>query len=194
MDTLSHGLWGAAAALAIGLRSTVTPRQTLGAAAMGVLPDVAQAMPVLAWAVTQPDAITVMTSFTFATPARDVQLPGGIAASSHHVHCAMHSIFFAALATLLAYRFRPGLLVPIAGWWAHIALDIPSHSASYYAVPFLYPFTYWGFDGIAWTTTWVLVLNYAGLLAAYSVLVMRYRRLEREIPVPGMRSRVPREP
>ena len=53
------------------------------------------------------------------------------------------------------------------GWWLHIAIDIPTHSAKYYAVPILYPFTNRGFDGLAWTTPWFLALNYLALAAVW---------------------------
>lgn len=34
-------------------------------------------------------------------------------------------------------------------------------------MPFLYPITYWGVDGIAWTQPWLLALNYLALAGAY---------------------------
>jgi hypothetical protein len=56
-------------------------------------------------------------------------------------------------------------------------IDVFTHSAYYYAVPVLYPFTERGFDGIAWTTPWFMVLNYAAL-----VLVGAWALVRRRLP------------
>ena len=173
MDTLSHGLWAGAAVMAIARRKPVTRAQLTGAVLMGILPDVAQAIPVLGWALTRDDPIGSFIGFAIANPEREVVMPQGIEEISHHLHCALHSVVIASLATLAAWRLRPALLVPFVGWWLHILLDIPTHSKSYYAVPVLYPFTYWGMDGIAWTTPWVLAANYGALALAYGRLTMR---------------------
>lgn len=173
MDTLSHGLWAGAAVMALARRKPVTRAQLAGAVVMGILPDIAQAIPVLGWALTRDDSIAAFMSFAAATPGREAVMPPGIEAVSHHLHCMLHSIVIAALATLAAWRLRPVLLVPFVGWWLHILLDVPTHSESYYAVPLLYPFTYWGVDGIAWTTPWVLAVNYGGLALAYGLLARR---------------------
>jgi membrane-bound metal-dependent hydrolase YbcI (DUF457 family) len=52
---------------------------------------------------------------------------------------------------------RRTLWIPLLGWWSHIVIDVFTHSADYYAVPVLYPFTERGFDGIAWITPWFMV-------------------------------------
>jgi hypothetical protein len=142
----------------------------LGAAALGLLPDMAQALPVALWALMQPEALDAFLGFVFATPATERVLPPRVGLLSHHMHCALHSLVVVLAITLAAWRWRPALLVPLAGWWVHLALDIPTHSESYYPVPFLYPFTYWGFDGVAWTTPWLLAANYAALLAVFLAL------------------------
>jgi hypothetical protein len=176
MDTFSHGLWGAAAALGWARLGHVSRAQVAGAALLGLAPDLAQAVPVAGWALTQADPIAALARFAFATPGREAAMPAAITLASHHLHCAMHSLFFAFLATLVAWRSLPALLVPLAGWWLHIALDIPSHSQSYYAVPFLYPFSYWGFDGVAWKTPWMLAANYGALALAYALLAWGWAR------------------
>ena len=88
----------------------------------------------------------------------------------HNLHCSAHSVLVLGLVTLVsAWRFR-WFLVPLAGWWLHLALDVPTHSRDYYAVPVLYPLSEWSFDGIAWTHPAVLGLNYMGLALAYAWL------------------------
>ena len=67
------------------------------------------------------------------------------------------------------------LWFPLLGWWSHIVIDVFTHSADYYAVPVLYPFTERGFDGIAWTTPWLMVANYLALAAVGAWLLTSRR-------------------
>ena len=56
-------------------------------------------------------------------------------------------------------------------------IDVLTHSADYYAVPVLYPFTERGFDGVAWITPWFVALNYTALAAVgVWLMVSRSRR------------------
>ncbi len=87
----------------------------------------------------------------------------------------MHSAPVAAIVTFLLWAVRRSLWVPLLGWWSHIVIDVFTHSTDYYAVPVLYPFTERGFDGIAWTTPWFMVLNYASLAMVGGWLLMSSR-------------------
>lgn len=176
MDTFSHALWGGAAALAIGLRYPVTRTQVGGAMAMGLMPDVVQAIPVAIWALGQAEPMRTLASFALAVPGRELAMPATVEEISHHLHCAFHSLVVVALVTLVAWRALPAVRVPLSGWWLHILVDIPTHSASYYAVPFLYPITSWGLDGIAWTKPWMIALNYTALALTFA-LIARARRM-----------------
>ena len=49
------------------------------------------------------------------------------------------------------------------GWLSHILIDVFTHSADYSSSPVLYPNMQRGFDGLAWSTPWFLVPNYAVL-------------------------------
>jgi hypothetical protein len=42
---------------------------------------------------------------------------------------------------LALWAVRRTLWLPLLGWWSHIVIDVFTHSADYYAVPVLYPFT-----------------------------------------------------
>jgi membrane-bound metal-dependent hydrolase YbcI (DUF457 family) len=64
----------------------------------------------------------------------------------------MHSAVGAVVVTLLVWRLRRALWIPLLGWWSHIVIDVFTHSADDYPSPVLYPFTQRGFDGIAWNT------------------------------------------
>jgi len=115
-------------------------------------------------------------------------MPVTVANVAHHLHCFMHSVIVAggltALASL-AFRHFP---LALLGWWAHIALDVPTHSSDYYVVPILYPLTYRGISGIAWTAPWLLALNY-GLLAAVYLWLFRTRGRRRARAAPDPDSR-----
>lgn len=91
---------------------------------------------------------------------------------SHNLHCVMHSAPIAGFVTVVACMVRRTLWLPLLGWWSHIVIDVFTHSADYYAVPVLYPFTERGFDGIAWITPWFMALNYTALVAVGAWLLM----------------------
>jgi membrane-bound metal-dependent hydrolase YbcI (DUF457 family) len=90
----------------------------------------------------------------------------------------MHSAPIAAVTTLALWAVLRTLWIPLLGWWSHIVIDVFTHSADYYAVPVLYPFSYRGFDGIAWITPWFMALNYAALATVGAWLLMSRRRPE----------------
>lgn len=169
MDVVSHALWTGAAVIAIGRRQPVTRAQFAGAIALSVVPDLGQLLPVAAWAASQGDW-RIVTAWISATPGHEPAIPHLVRLISHHLHCIMHSAVIASVVTAVAWRLRPTWLIPLLGWWLHIAIDIPTHSNDYYAVPFLYPFTYWSVSGVAWTTPWLLAADYAALAFVYVAL------------------------
>ena len=94
---------------------------------------------------------------------------------SHNLHCVMHSAPIAAVVTGAVWVVRRVFLIPLLGWWLHIVIDVFTHSADYYAVPVLYPFTERGFDGIAWITPCFMALNYAALVSVGIWLALSHR-------------------
>jgi membrane-bound metal-dependent hydrolase YbcI (DUF457 family) len=64
----------------------------------------------------------------------------------------------------------------VLGWCSHIVIDVFTHSAQFYPVPVLYPFTQRGFDGLAWNTPWFMAANYVALAAAACGLFFTRRR------------------
>jgi hypothetical protein len=177
MDVISHALWAGAAAQVARRRWRVTRRTVAWTVALGVLPDLVMLVPVVSWSLFQPDALRLIYDFVRAIPGREPYLPPLVVTLSHHAHCILHSAPISIAVTAVAWWLKPRLLFPLMGWWLHIVIDIPTHSSGYYAVPFLYPFTYRGVDGIAWTTPWVLIANYAVLAFIYwRLAVNRGRR------------------
>jgi len=170
MDILSHALWAGAAGQSLRRRHGSDRRVLAATVAMGAVPDLMMLVPVVAWSAFQPEPLGLLLRYVTATPGSEPLLPPVVAALSHHLHCIMHSAIIAAVIGLIAWWKRPALMLPMVGWWLHIALDIPTHSSDYYAVPFLYPLTYWGVNGIPWTTPWLLALNYLAIAGVYALL------------------------
>ncbi len=169
-DVISHALWAGAAGEALRRRFGGGRRVVAATVAMGVAPDLVFVLPVAAWSVFQAEPASLLHRYLTAVPGTEPLLPPMLASVDHHLHCVMHSIVVAGVVALIARWKRPALVLPLAGWGLHIALDIPTHSSDYYAVPFLYPLTYWGVDGIAWTTPWLLALNYLAIAVVYAAL------------------------
>jgi hypothetical protein len=175
MDILAHALWvGVGTTLAS--RRLPLSRRTIGATiALSVLPDIVQVLPIAAWVVFGEGKLATLVGYAFATPGTDPVLPAAVALWTYHLHCVMHSAVVAGGATLLLWTVARSLRIPLLGWWSHIVIDVFTHSATFYPVPVLYPFTMRGFDGIAWNSPWFLALNY-GLLGVAFVYLMRTRR------------------
>ena len=172
MDTLAHALWAGLGLVAAGRRVSIVPRIAAAAVGMAVLPDLAHLLPLLAGG----GGLRTLIDYTFATPGAEPELAPWVAMLSHHLHCILHSAVIAGPVTLAAWRWRRAWMVPLAGWWSHIVIDVFTHSADFYPVPVLYPFTQRGFDGLAWNTPGFQLVNYGALaVAAIALLVTRRR-------------------
>ena len=154
----------------------ISRRTVAATVALAALPDLIQMAPLLHWAMLGEGSLSALLDFALATPGREPALPPMASLLSHHLHCALHSAVIAGLVTLLLWWRIRRFWLPLAGWWSHIVIDFFTHSADFYPVPVFYPFTYWGFDGIAWNRPWFLVLNYAALAACIIALALRRRR------------------
>ncbi|MCW5661887.1 MAG: metal-dependent hydrolase [Burkholderiaceae bacterium] len=165
MDILAHGLWAGLGATFARRYRPVPARTAAAVVALAVLPDLAQLLPLLGLAVARGD-FHVLYAYATALPGGEPALPPAVALWSHHLHCVLHSAVMAAAVTALAWALMRTLWLPLLGWWSHIVIDVFTHSAEFYPSPVLYPFTYWGFDGLAWNTPWFMVLNYAAIAAA----------------------------
>jgi hypothetical protein len=178
MDILAHMLWAGAATALIARRRALTRRTVAATVAMAALPDVMQFVPLLGWVVAGDGPWTVLFDHAIATPGNEPALPAFLVLLSHHLHCTFHSAVVAAAVTVALRLVRRSLWLPLIGWWSHIGFDVFTHSADFYAVPVLYPFTYAGFDGIAWNEPWFMAANYAALLGA-AVWLLRLRQIKR---------------
>ena len=176
MDIVAHGLWVGMGLAAAARHRAIARRTAAWTVGLALAPDLVQMLPLLAVAL-QPGGLGVLKDFALAVPGAEPALPAWVAMVSHHLHCTLHSAVVAAVVTGLSIWRLRAVWLPLWGWWSHIVIDVFTHSAYYYAVPVLYPFTERGFDGIAWTTPWFMVLNYAAL-----VLVGAWALVRRRLP------------
>jgi len=64
----------------------------------------------------------------------------------------------------------------LGAWLLHILCDIPTHAASYFPTPFLWPFPTPFVDGVPWSTPGFMAANYATLFIVYCCLFLYFRR------------------
>lgn len=172
MDTFAHALWAGLGVAAARRRWPIPRAMALAAVGMAVLPDLAHLLPLIAGG----GGLQTLIDYTLARPGAEPVLVPWVALLAHHLHCILHSAVIAGVATLFVLRWRRRLLAPLLGWWLHIVIDVFTHSADFYPVPVLYPFTQRGFDGLAWNTPGFQLVNYSVMAAALLVLVLTRRR------------------
>lgn len=173
MDILAHGIW-AGLGLRWLARKKAAPRALVVASlVMAVLPDLVHLLPIIAWALFDGGSLEGVLRYAVAVPGLEPGLPAWAAAWSHHLHCTLHSAIVAGGITLLLWPWRAQAVLPLAGWWTHIVIDVFTHSAEFYPVPVLYPLTMRGFDGLAWNTPWFMVLNYSAITVCMFALWRR---------------------
>ena len=178
MDIVAHTLWAAAGAVVIHRRRPMSRGTAMIAVALAAVPDVIHLLPLAGWWLFGDGSFAALRAYAVAVPGQEPVLPQLVGLLSHHLHCVMHSAPIAAVTTLALWAVLRTLWIPLLGWWSHIVIDVFTHSADYYAVPVLYPFSYRGFDGIAWITPWFMALNYGALATVGAWLLMSRRRPE----------------
>ncbi len=176
MDILAHTLWAGAGVVLLRRRMPVAPRTVAVTLGLAALPDLLQLLPIIGWWVTGSGSFEVLRAYAIAVPGQEPAMPAIVTLLSHHLHCIAHSAVVAGVVTLLLWKLRGALWIPLLGWWSHIVIDVFTHSADFYASPVLYPFTERGFDGIAWNTPWFMVLNYTALVGVGSWLLVTRTR------------------
>ncbi len=174
MDILAHALW-AGTGVALARRRMPIARATAALTiTLAALPDILHLLPILGWWAFSDGTWATLRAYVLAVPGQEPLLPPLVELGSHHLHCIMHSAVVAGGVTMLMWTLRRSLCFALLGWWSHIVIDIFTHSAQYYAVAVLYPFSEWAFDGLAWNTPWFMVLNYVALgITALGLLMTR---------------------
>ena len=163
MDIVAHALWAGAGLVALGRTRAVPQRQLLAGMGLAALPDVMHMLPGVAWWLLGQGSFASVHGYALALPGAEPAAPAMVELWAHHLHCTMHSAIVAALLTLMVWAIWRTFWLPLLGWWSHIVIDVPTHSADFYPSPVLYPLTQRGFDGLAWNTPWFVVMNYVAL-------------------------------
>lgn len=176
MDIVAHGLWVGIALVVVHRHRPIPRRTALATVGLAVLPDLAQLLPLLGLAAFGAGGWSVLLAYATALPGAEPALPPTVALISHHLHCTLHSAVVAGAVSAVLYAVTRSWWLPLLGWWSHIVIDVFTHSAEFYPVPVLYPFTQRGFDGLAWNTPWFMGLNYAAIVAAATWLAVRWYR------------------
>jgi hypothetical protein len=79
-----------------------------------------------------------------------------------------HSLIFFALAFLAVWLILKKPWWPLAAWGIHILIDIPGHSANFFATPFLYPLSSFSVNSpMNWSNIQIVFINYAILALIY---------------------------
>lgn len=156
MDILAHMLWANYGAR-VGnkkLEKKKKPLISLGWVTFwGVFPDL------FAFGIPMVLAIPNFIKNGFSMGRPEVfGLPANLYQYSHSL------VIWAAVFCIMWIIFKRPRLA-LLGWALHILIDIPSHSATFYPTPFLFPISEYRFvDGISWANPWYMIINYSLLL------------------------------
>ena len=78
-----------------------------------------------------------------------------------------HSFVIAFMIIGIVSIFRRELFWPMLAWPFHIVLDIPFHTKDFFPIQFLWPVSDIFFDGISWSSPYVILPNLAGIILLY---------------------------
>ena len=178
MDIVAHVLWAGAGARLLRSTMPVSRATFVWMVGLAAAPDIVPMLPVAAYALTDPRSLQFALAYITATPGLEPTMPDWVSSLTHHLHCAMHSVVVLGVLTAFLWHVRGRFPIALLGWWSHVLIDIPTHSADYYAVPLFYPLSDMAFNGIAWTSPSFMAINYASLAMIY-VWLYRRRRMHR---------------
>lgn len=155
MDIISHGLYGG---VGFGRKNK---RAFLIAFLFGILPDA------LSFGV-----YFVLGIFGFielGTNGGGPPDPKFIPQFVYIMYDITHSlVIFALFAGILYLLGRKTLLWLSLGWPLHILVDIPTHDATFFPTPFLWPISNFTIDGVSWGTPWIFFPNVALIIGLYT--------------------------
>jgi membrane-bound metal-dependent hydrolase YbcI (DUF457 family) len=157
MDVVAHGLWGGA------LFYRQRPRKYFAAALIGMAPDL---LSFGVFHITHPRWIAMRLAGEISGPPALNILPPYVFYAYNLTHSLV--VWFVAFSLLWVILKKPPWL--LGAWLLHILCDIPTHAASYFPTPFLWPFPTPFVNGIPWATPWFMAANYAAILLTYCVL------------------------
>jgi len=85
-----------------------------------------------------------------------------------------HSFVIAFLIIGIVSFFKKEFVWPMLAWPFHIVLDIPFHTKDFFPIQFLWPVSDVIFDGISWSTPYIVIPNFAGIFFIY---FLRFKKI-----------------
>ncbi|MGH7793786.1 MAG: hypothetical protein ACREQ2_02630 [Candidatus Binatia bacterium] len=167
MDVVAHGLWGGVPFYRLGRR------KFFAGILIGMAPDL---LSFGVFHVLYPDWITLRLAGKISGPPALSILPPYV----FHSYNITHSLFVLAAAFCLLWLLTKNPPWLLGAWLLHILCDIPTHTESYFPTPFLWPLATPFVNGIAWSTPWFMIANYATILSVYAATFFYFYRRRRE--------------
>ena len=91
----------------------------------------------------------------------------------HELYNYSHSLVLWALVFSIVWLVTKKLPLALFGWALHILIDIPSHVATFFPTPFLWPLSNYHFThGISWANHWYMLINYSALLIVFGSMLI----------------------
>ena len=72
-----------------------------------------------------------------------------------------HSLIIATFFLLFLFKVNKDIFFPALAWPLHIALDFFTHSLEYFPTPIFWPVSDYRFDGIPWSSPFIIIANIA---------------------------------
>ena len=85
-----------------------------------------------------------------------------------------HSFVTAFLIISIVYFYKKEFVWPMLAWPFHIVLDIPFHTKDFFPIQFLWPVSDIIFDGISWSSSYIVLPNFAGIIFLY---LLRFKKI-----------------
>jgi len=162
MDVVAHGLWGGALFCAQGRK------KFLAGVVLGMAPDL---LSFGVFHVTHPGWLTQRLVGNISGPPALTLLPPYV----FHAYNITHSPVVCTVAFFLLWQLTKKPPWLLGAWLLHILCDIPTHAASYFPTPFLWPFPTPFVDGVPWSTPWFMAANYITMFIVYFCLFLLFR-------------------
>lgn len=163
MDILAHMLWANYGARGLNKKLEKKKNRTINlkwVTFWGVFPDL--------FAFTIPFCIAFFSVIFGGQSLGALRNHHGLASGfdiASFLYQFSHSLVIWALVFIVIWIISKRPRLELLGWLLHILIDIPSHAASFYPTPFLFPLSDYRFlHGVSWGNKWYMIINYSLLL------------------------------
>lgn len=154
MDIVSHGLWGGL------LWGRMSKKDFWTAFAFGVGPDL------FSFGIfSLMTALGLVSGPDWSAGPPNAQL---IPEYVHGLYNITHSFVTFAVCFGIVWVVRKKPYWPMLAWALHIAMDLPTHTVSFFPTPFLWPFWGYRFNGISWSHPLIFFPNWIALGIGYT--------------------------